>query len=114
MSKLSQLLVFLLYENDIDLCTFNLGPENTNDAVKICQRLLNAWHIALKCTGGDFKLSKCYWTLQDYLCQDGVCRKTTTTSETIHINNNNHSTTIKHVSAEKNRSTSKRFNHSFE
>ena len=64
------------------------------------QRLLHSWDYSLKRTGGDLKLSKCYWNLQGYLWQDRVFTKSTTASETMNVHNNNSNTTIKNVSTD--------------
>ena len=34
--------------------------------VEEAQALLNAWYFALRMSGGDLKLEKSFWTLQDY------------------------------------------------
>ena len=65
-SNISQLLAALMYVDDTDLYVFNDGSLDVSEVVLKAQQLLDAWHTALKFTGGDLKLSKCYWTLQDY------------------------------------------------
>ena len=64
MLKISQLLSALIHVDDTDLYVFNHGSMRALEVVIKAQRLLKAWHEALKFTGGDLKLSKCYWTLQ--------------------------------------------------
>ena len=59
-------LAALIFVDDTDLHVFNSGSDTTEEVVMKAQRLLDAWHDILKFTGGDLKLSKCYWTLQDY------------------------------------------------
>ena len=65
-SKLSQLLAALMHVDDTDLYIFNDGLTCTLEVITKAQKLLDAWHEALRFTGGDLKLSKYYWTLQDY------------------------------------------------
>ena len=65
-SKSILLLAALVFVDNTDLCVFNLGIDNAEEVVIKAQRLLDAWHEVLKFTGGDLKLSKYYWTLQDY------------------------------------------------
>jgi len=59
-------LAVLIFIDDTDLCIFNCRVDVTEDLVYKAQKLLDAWHRILRFTGGDLKLSKCYWTLQDY------------------------------------------------
>ena len=65
------------------------------DTVK-AQSILNAWYEVLKFTWHDLKLAKCYWTLQVYLWQDGVCTWNESSSNEIRITTANSKTTIKH------------------
>ena len=65
-SNVSKLLAALMYIDDTDLYVFNDGSLDVSKVVLKAQQLLDTWHTALKFTGGDLKLSKCYWTLQDY------------------------------------------------
>ena len=64
-SKLSQFLAALMHVDDTDLYVINDGFVCALEVVTKAQRLLNVWHGALRFTGRDLKLSKCYWTLQD-------------------------------------------------
>ena len=48
----------LLCADDTYLYLFNDGSENTQDIVFKYQRLPNAWHEALKFTGGNLKVIK--------------------------------------------------------
>ena len=50
----------ILHADDSDLCVFNSDFDNTQDILVKSQRLLNAYHEALKLTGGDLKLAKCF------------------------------------------------------
>ena len=59
-------LVALIFVDDTDICVFNSGSETTEELVVKAQKFLDAWHHMLTFTGGNLKLSKCYWTLQDY------------------------------------------------
>ena len=59
-------LAALIFVDDTDLYIFNSGSETTEEIVLKAQRLLDAWHHILQFTGGDLKLSKCYWTIQNY------------------------------------------------
>ena len=55
----------------------------------------------MRFTGGDLKLSKCYWTLQDYQWQNCKCIYSSSTVTTISISTENSSTVIKHVPSKK-------------
>ena len=59
-------LAALMFADDADLYVFNSGIEITKEIVVKAQKILDAWHNILTITGGNLKLSKCYWTLQDY------------------------------------------------
>ena len=59
-SKIHQFLASLMHVDDTDLYVFNDGSMSSLEVVIKAQRLLNAWHEALKFTGGELKLSKCY------------------------------------------------------
>ena len=59
-------LAALIFADDADLYIFNSGAETTEELVVKARRLLDASHNILTFTGGNLKLSKCYWTLQDY------------------------------------------------
>ena len=59
-------LAALLCTDDTDLYDFNSGSDSAKDAVDKVQKLLNDWHEVLKVAGGDLKLSKCYWVLNDF------------------------------------------------
>ena len=65
-SKIIMPLAALIFIDDTDLYIFNLGLDTTEEIILKAQRLLDAWHHILQFTGADLKLSKCYWTLQDY------------------------------------------------
>ena len=64
-------LAALIFVNDTNLYVFNSGSETTEEIVLKAQRLLDAWHHILQFTVGDLKLSKCYWSLQDYQWKQG-------------------------------------------
>ena len=66
-------LAALVFVDDTDLHVFNSGADAAKEVVIKAQRLLNTWHEILKFTGGDLKLSKCYWALQDYKWKHGKC-----------------------------------------
>ena len=66
MSKFIQILAALMYVDYTDLYAFNDGFMCTIEIVIKAQMLLNAYHEALRFIDRDLKLSKCYWTLQDY------------------------------------------------
>ena len=69
--------------DDTDLYVFNDGTMDVSAVVSKAQQLLDAWHAALKFTGGDLKLPKCYWTLQDYHWHNGKCNFSCSTTNTI-------------------------------
>ena len=62
-SKIVMPLVVLIFVDDTDLYVFNSGIDTTEEIILKVQRLLDTWYHILKFTGGDLKLSKCYWTL---------------------------------------------------
>ena len=101
MSILLHFLADLLHVDNTDLYVFNSGTDAITDVVFKAQRLLNAWHEALKFAGGDLKLVKCYWNLQAYSCKDGVHKCNATTSESISVTDKKDNTAIKHVSTDK-------------
>ena len=49
-----------MYVDDTDHYVFNDGSMSALEVVIKAQLLLNFWYEALKFTGGDLKLSKCY------------------------------------------------------
>ena len=59
-------LAVLIFIDDTDLYIFNSESDTIEDLVFKVQQLLDAWHYILKFIGGDLKLLKCYWILQDY------------------------------------------------
>ena len=65
-SKIIMPLAVLIFINDTDLYVFNSGSDTIEEIILKAQRLLDAWHHILQFIGGDLKLSKCYWTIQDY------------------------------------------------
>ena len=79
----------------------NSSFDITQDIVLKAQHLLNAWNEALKFTGGDLKLSKCFWTLHDYSLQDSVCTCIELTSNLISIIVKNSNTKIKHTTTDR-------------
>ena len=60
-------LAALVYVDDSDLNILNLNQKSTVEVLEEAQALLNAWHFALRTSGGELKLEKCFWTLQDYV-----------------------------------------------
>ena len=50
---------------------FNSQSYDATEVVLKDQKKSNAWHASLKFTGGDLKLSKCCWNLQDYRWKNG-------------------------------------------
>ena len=82
---------------------FNSGADNAEEVVIKAQRLLDAWHEVLKFTGGDLKLSKCYWTLQDYQWKQGKCKMTVNTNHKLHIVENGLKKEVPHLQANKTR-----------
>ena len=96
-------LVALIFVDDADLHVFNSGSETTEELVVKAQRLLDAWHHILTFTGGNLKLSKCYWTLQDYQWQQGRCSMTTSTTHKLHIDVSGQRKEITHLNADQTR-----------
>lgn len=86
-----------MYVDATDLYVFNDGTMDAHIAVSKAQKLLNAWHEELRFTGGDLKLPKRYWTLQDYYWQNGNCTYSCSTLNTISISTDNMPEVIKHV-----------------
>ena len=93
-------LVALMFVDDADLYVFNSGTDTTRDLVLKAQRLLDAWHNILTITGGSLKLSKCYWTLQDYQWQQGKCKMIYSTSHKLHIDLENQRKELVHLRAD--------------
>ena len=102
-----------MHIDDTDICMFNDGFMCELVVVTKVQRLLNAWHEALRITGGDLKLSKCYCTLQEHRWQNGKCTYSSSTVNTISVSTENSSTVIKHVSFGENENTCRCYNHPF-
>lgn len=93
-------LAALMFVDDTDLYVFNSGVDTTRELVIKAQKLLDAWHNILKITGGNLKLSKCYWTLQDYQWQQGKCKMVYSTSYKLHIDVENRRTEVMHLRAD--------------
>ena len=91
--KIRSTFIIPSHTNDTNLCVFDLGSDEKIEVLMKYQSLLNSQYGALKSTWRYFKLSKWYQTLQYYLWQDGDCTHSTTTSETIYIQNNNYNIT---------------------
>ena len=96
-------LAALIFVDDTDLYVFNSGSDTTEEVVMKGQRLLDAWHDILKFTGGDLKLSKCYWTLQDYQWSQGKCKMISDTSYSLHIVENGQKKDIPYLKADQTR-----------
>ena len=60
-------LVALTHVDETDLNVLNLNQKLTLEVIEEAQALLFAWQFALQVSGGELKLEKCFWTLQDYL-----------------------------------------------
>ena len=69
-------LVVLTFVDDTDLYVFNSGSDTTEELVFKARCLLDAWYYILRLKGGELKLLKCYWTLQDYQWERGQCKIT--------------------------------------
>ena len=95
-SKICQYLSALLCV-DTYLYVFNDGSMIAQEVVIKAQRLLNSWNEVLKYTRGELKLSKCHWTLQYYLWQNGTYAHTSSTVSTINIRSESFSTTTDHI-----------------
>ena len=96
-------LAALIFVDDTDLYVFNSGSDTTEEVVMKGQQLLDAWHDILKFTGGDLKLSKCYWTLQDYQWSQGKCKMISDTSYSLHIVENGQKKDIPYLKADQTR-----------
>ena len=96
-------LAALIFVDDTDLYVFNSGADTAEEVVIKAQRLLNTWHEILKFTGGDLKLSKCYWTLQDYEWKQGICKTVTTTTQKLYIVEEGQRKEIPHLAANQTR-----------
>ena len=90
-----------MYADDTDLYVFNDGTMDASAVVSKAQKSLDVWHEALKFTGSDLKLQKCYWTLQDYHWHNGKCTFSCSTTNTICITSNNVPKVINHVPSDK-------------
>lgn len=96
-------LAALIFADDTDLYVFNSSTDTAEEVVTKAQRLLDAWHEILKCTGGDLKLSKCYWTLQDYQWKQGKCKMIVNANHKLHIVENGQTKEMPHLQANKTR-----------
>ena len=63
----------LLYVDDTDLVAMSNGNKIAKEVAKRAQKLLDCWQQALNFTGGELKLEKCFWTIQDYKQKAGQC-----------------------------------------
>ena len=57
--------------DDIDLNLLMLEGKFTIEVIKTRQRIVDSWQYVLSVSGGDLKLEKCSWTLQDYWWNEG-------------------------------------------
>ena len=57
----------LLYVNNTDLNLLNLDSISTEEIVTRVQAMLDAWQTALQISGGELKLEKSYWMMQEYI-----------------------------------------------
>ena len=103
MSRVILSLAALIFVDDTDLYVFNSGTDSTEEIARKAQRLLDVWHEILKFTGGDLKLSKCYWTLQDYQWNQGQCKVITTNTHKLHIVEDGVRKEVPHLQANKTR-----------
>ena len=55
-----------MYIDYTDFFLFNNGYEDTPTIVTRAKHLLSLWHMALRISGGDLKLTKSSWTLLIY------------------------------------------------
>ena len=53
--------------DDTDLVTFDNEKELAMEVVTRAQLVLDTQHQALTFTGGNLKLNKCFWTIQDFM-----------------------------------------------
>lgn len=90
----------LMFADDADLYVFNSGIETTKEIVVKAQKFLNAWHNILTITGGSLKLSKCYWTLQDYQWHQGKCKMIYPASHKLYADLNNQRKEVMHLRAD--------------
>ena len=99
-SRIVMPLAALMFADDTDLYVFNSGIDTTKEIVVKAQKLLDVWYNILTITGGNLKLSKCYWTLQDYQWHQGECEMTHPASHKLHIDLNNHRKEVMHLRAD--------------
>ena len=59
-------IIELMCVNDIDLNVLNIEGKYALEVIELDQRILDAWQFALSISGGDLKLDKCSWTIQEY------------------------------------------------
>ena len=62
--------------------------------------MIDTWHAVLQLTGGDLKYSKCYWTLQDYQWNNGVCFLKIDTDKTLLLTDNGNRKALEHIPAD--------------
>ena len=94
-------LAALIFVDDADLHVSNSGSDAVEELVVKAQRLLDSWHNIVKFTGGDLKLSKCYWKLQDYEWKHGKCVMISHTAHSLHVSVDGEQKEISQLSADK-------------
>ena len=63
----------LLHFDDTNLNVINLSNKPVSEVITEAQNLVNAWHFSLKASGGDLKLEKCFWILQEHVWNNDKC-----------------------------------------
>lgn len=86
-----------MHADDTDLYVFDDSSSDSTSSVQKAQLLLDSWHKALGFTGGDLKVSKYYWALQDYRWTNGKCVYSRETSHALTITSNSVSKAITHI-----------------
>ena len=97
LSQVAYQIASFLHANNTDLVALNNGKELVRDIVVRAQSLLDKWDKALNIIGGDLKLKKCVWSLQDCEWKSGKCVLKKDAEFKIVIKQNGRRVPIKHI-----------------
>ena len=59
-------LIVSIHVDDTELNALNIEDKSTLEVIELDQKILYSWQFYLSISGGDLKLDKCSWTMQDY------------------------------------------------
>ena len=86
-----------LFINDTDLHIENSGRESNRKMINWAQTILNTWYQALRLTGRELKLDKCYWIMQSYVWKDNKITLVRENSEQLILSFNDEERIIPYV-----------------